>query len=80
VAPDEAHIHVFVADDERESVLLQYPAFIEKRVWGGKVRGLRVSLSKASPALVNRLVHAAWMHKAPKRLVAASKQPRSGRA
>ena len=74
MAPDEAHIHVFVGDDEREQVLLQYPAFIEKLVWGGKVRGLRVSLKEASPAVINRLVRAAWMRKAPKHLVAASEQ------
>jgi hypothetical protein len=72
VPPDEEHIHVFVGDQEREQALIQYPAFVEKLVWGERVRGLRIRLSEAPPALVNRLVRAAWLHKAPKRLVAAS--------
>jgi hypothetical protein len=73
VPPDEEHIHVFVGDDTRELALLQHPGFVEKLIWGKKVRGLRIRLSKASPAVVSKLVHAAWMHKAPKRLVVASK-------
>ena len=72
VPPDEKHIHVFVSDDEREQAVAVHPAFLEKLTWGGKVRGLRVSLPKASPAIVNHLIRAAWARKAPKRLVAAS--------
>jgi hypothetical protein len=72
VPPDEEHIHIFVGDDEREQALALHPAFLEKLAWGGKVRGLRVRLSKASPSVVNQLVRAAWARKAPKRLVAAS--------
>ena len=75
VSPDEKHIHVFVGESDREMALALHPAFLEKLVWGGKVRGLRVLLSKASPAVVNRLVREAWAHKAPKRLVAVLKEP-----
>jgi len=69
VPPDEQHIHVFVSDEERERALAVHSKFLEKLLWGGKVRGLRVSLSKAPPAVVNDLIRAAWSHKAPKRLV-----------
>jgi hypothetical protein len=72
VPPDEEHVHIFVGDDEREHALALHPAFLEKLVWGGKIRGLRVRLSTASPSVVNQLVRAAWVRKAPKRLVAAS--------
>ena len=71
VPPDAQHIHIFVADDERERALTLYPGFVEKLVWGGKVRGVRVRLSEASPSVVNQLVRSAWARKAPKRLVAS---------
>jgi hypothetical protein len=71
VSPDERHIHVFVGEPDREMALALHPAFLEKLIWGGKVRGLRVHLSKATPAVVRHLVRRAWMHKAPKRLAAA---------
>jgi hypothetical protein len=70
VTPDEQHIHVFVGEADREAALALHGAFLEKLVWGGKVRGLRVRVSEASAAVVIRLVRAAWMHKAPKRLAA----------
>jgi hypothetical protein len=72
VPPDAQHINVFVADDERERALTHYPKFVEKLVWGGKIRGVRVRLSEAPPSVVNQLVRAAWARKAPKRLVASS--------
>jgi len=75
VPPDEKHIHVFVGEPDREMALALHPGFLEKLIWGGKVRGLRVLLSKASPAVVSRLVRAAWVHKAPKRLAATLKEP-----
>jgi hypothetical protein len=75
VPPDGKHIHVFVGESDREMALALHPVFLEKLVWGGKVRGLRVLLSKASPEVVSRLVRRAWVHKAPKRLAAALKEP-----
>ena len=72
VPPDEKHIHVFVGDDERERAIARHPEFLEKLIWGGKVRGLRVILPKASPVVVHHLISAAWAHKAPKRLAAAA--------
>jgi len=69
VPPDGQHIHVFVGDEEREQALALHPEFVEKLFWGGKVRGLRVRLADAEPAVVNGLVRKAWERKAPKRLV-----------
>ena len=51
-----------------------HAAFAEKLVWGGKVRGLRIHMSNASPAVVYRLVRLAWLVKAPKRMVTAFKE------
>ena len=75
VSPDERHIHVFLADADREQALALHHAFVEKLVWGGKVRGLRILMSKATPTAVRRLVRLAWLHKAPKRLAAALNEP-----
>ena len=79
VPPDEEHIHVFVDDEERERALAIHSTFLEKLIWGGKVRGLRVSLSKASPVVVNNLIRAAWVRRAPKQLVGASESKRRAR-
>jgi hypothetical protein len=76
VPPDEGHIHVFVGDEDRERALAAHSQFIEKLVWGGKVRGLRVTLSNAMSAVVNDLIRAAWMRRAPKRLVEAREKAR----
>jgi hypothetical protein len=75
VPPDEKHIHVFLPDEDREQALALHQAFAEKLVWGGKTRGLRILMSKASPTAVRRLVRLAWLHKAPKRLTAALNEP-----
>ena len=66
IPPDEAHIHVFVSETDREQALALYPAFVEKLLWGGKVVGLRIALAAAKPAVVKALVTSAWMNKAPK--------------
>ena len=68
VPPDEEHIHIFVPDELREQALATSHDFLEKLRWGGKVVGLRATLARASPAVVNRLVNLAWASKAPKRL------------
>lgn len=70
VPPDEEHVHVFVADRDRDAALERYPGFVEKLSWGSKVVGLRVSLSLALPNVVTELLRQAWLRKAPKRLVA----------
>ena len=68
--PSGEHLHIFVSDDRREPALLMYPEFVEKLLWGGKVRGLRVLLRKAEPQVVTDLLAEAWLRKAPKSLAA----------
>jgi hypothetical protein len=72
----EKHIHVFVAEQQRELVLAMYPEFLEKLTWGAKVVGLRVTLAKATASVVEHLVSQAWENKAPKRLLKASNADR----
>ena len=72
VPPDEEHIHIFVADDDRAEPLALHPEFIEMLLWGGKVCGLRLRLAAASPAVVTSLVRKAWERKAPKSLLGAA--------
>ena len=66
--PDGLHLHVFVDDEERERALELHPEFVEKLWWGKKVVGLRVTLGKASTAVVKNLLANAWKKKAPKAL------------
>ena len=68
VPPDGKHLHVFVAEEQRELALAVHPACVEKLRWGGKVVGLRVDLAKAEGKAVKELIHQAWSRKAPKSL------------
>ncbi len=60
IPPDEAFIHIFVGEQDRETALALYPEFIEKLFWGSKVLGLRVCLATAKPAVVQSLVSKAY--------------------
>jgi hypothetical protein len=71
VPPDATHVHVFVAEEDREQALALHHAFIEKLYWGKRVLGLRVDLSRADPQVVAGLLREAWRNKAPRRLAAA---------
>jgi hypothetical protein len=68
--PGGRYLHIFVADEDRELPLLMQPDVIEKLWWGGKVRGLRVTLHDAKMPIVARLIKKAWSRKAPKALAA----------
>ena len=70
VPPDQEHLHVFVAELDREVALAVEPGFLEKLLWGGKVVGLRVALPRAKPSVVKSLIRKAWASKAPKSLSA----------
>jgi hypothetical protein len=70
--PDGKHLHIFVADDEREIAVALDPEFLENLHWGGKVVGLRVALAKAKPKVVAKLLAQAWSRKAPKNLLAST--------
>lgn len=67
--PGENFLHVFVSDEQRERALALYPTFVEKLLWGGKVVGLKVTLSSASSTVVKQLIRQAWETKAPRALL-----------
>jgi hypothetical protein len=69
--PDDAHLHVFVGEEQRETALALHPESIEKLFWGKKACGLRVALGTAQPAAVEALLRQAWAQRAPKRLLGA---------
>ncbi len=60
VPPAEDVIHVFVAEEDRERALALYPEWAEKLLWGGKVRGLRITLEPAAPVAVKALISKAY--------------------
>ena len=66
VPPEQDHIHIFVAESQREQALAMYPEFVEKLLWGGKVVGVRVALAPAPAEVTKRLISQAWQLKAPK--------------
>ena len=66
VPPGEDVIHVFVDEEARERALALYPQWCEKLLWGGRVRGLRITLAAASAPAVKSLVRQAYDSKATK--------------
>lgn len=77
--PAGEHLHVFVADAERDLALALAPECVAKLYWGEKLVGLRILLAQAKPNLVKRLLAQAWARKAPKALLAAT-QPNQERS
>jgi hypothetical protein len=75
--PSESHIHVFVPEEVREPALAIHPEFVSKLLWGGKVVGVRVELSKADPGVVRDLVSDAWQSRGKKSRSAARTRSRS---
>jgi hypothetical protein len=67
--PDGEFLHVFVADEDRDPAIALHPEFIEKLLWGGKVRGLKIQLARAKPKVVADLLRKVWTRKAPKSLL-----------
>src|ERR1700712_1578006 len=66
VPPKEDAIQVFVEEDDREQALALYPEWAAKLLWGGKVRGLRITLAPAPAAAVKALVGKAYDARARK--------------
>jgi hypothetical protein len=60
VPPEGDVIHVFVGEDDRERTLAAYPEWADKLLWGGKVRGLRITLSLAAAPAVKALALRAY--------------------
>jgi hypothetical protein len=76
--PGGQYLHIFVADEDRELPLLLEPGAIEKLWWGGKVRGLRVTLHTAKKPMVAGLLKKAWLRKAPKTLATTQRAAERG--
>jgi hypothetical protein len=70
VPPNELHLHVFVDEVEIQACVAEDAAAFEPLLWGRKVRGVRVSLSRASLDRVKKLIEDSWRRKAPARLIA----------
>ena len=68
VPPGGECLHIFVGEDDWEPALALHPEFLEKLLWGGKVRGLRVVLGKSKSSVISRLLKLAWARKAPRSL------------
>jgi hypothetical protein len=75
VPPDGLHLHVFVDEEDREHSIALSPSTYQKLFWGDAAVGLRIVLSEAKPAAVQRLLHCAWSRKASRRLAAAHPNP-----
>lgn len=71
VPPEGTHLHVFIDDALREQMVTLYPDAFENLWWGEKIAGIRVVLAKAGAPMIEKLLLAAWMRKAPKSLSAA---------
>ena len=71
VPPGDAHLHVFVGDDERELMAAAQPKAYETLMGGKRAAGLRVTLAAAKTKDVEELLRGAWRRKAPKKLAAA---------
>jgi hypothetical protein len=67
VPPRGDVVHLFVAEADREQALAMHPEWAEKLLWGGKVRGLRITLAPAEAGAVKALVSKACETQAGKR-------------
>ncbi|MDQ2942241.1 MAG: MmcQ/YjbR family DNA-binding protein [Candidatus Dormibacteraeota bacterium] len=67
--PDDEHVNVMIDPFDAEAAVRAEPECCEELWWGKRLSGVRVTLPRASPTLVNALVQAAWRRKAPKRLL-----------
>jgi hypothetical protein len=66
--PDGTHLNVMIEPFDVDAVVRAEPESCAELLWGKEVRGVRVSLPKASPAMVDELLRVAWKLSAPKRL------------
>jgi hypothetical protein len=66
--PDGTHLNVMIDPFDVDAVVSAEPQSCAELLWGKEVKGVRISLPKASPAMVEELLRVAWKRKAPKRL------------
>jgi hypothetical protein len=69
--PEGWRVHVFVADDEVDAFVAEFPAAVEELWWGTRRRGCRVLLPQAAVPLLRELLTEAWRDKAPKKVLEA---------
>lgn len=66
--PEEDFPNILVGESARGPIPDIYSHCVESLYWGKKVSGIRVSLLKATPAIVAELLEVAWSEKAPRAL------------
>ena len=66
--PDDLHLNVMIDPFDVDAAIRAAPESCADLWWGKELRGVRVELAKAAPAMVEDLLRAAWRRKAPKRL------------
>jgi hypothetical protein len=67
---DEAHLNVFVDEATTLACAAGCPEAFEPLLWGGKRRGVRVTLANAPADQVAELLEESWRRKASGRLIA----------
>jgi hypothetical protein len=66
--PDGTHLNVMIDPFDVDAAVRAEPESCAELLWGKELRGVRVSLPNAAPAMVEELLRVAWRRKAPKRL------------
>lgn len=66
--PDAGHVNVMIDPFDVDAAIRAAPESCEELWWGKELRGVRVSLPKANPRMIDRLLREAWKRKAPKGL------------
>lgn len=65
--PNNALLHVFAPEEDREVAVAAHPEICEMLNWGKRVVGVKIDLGKASQSLVKDLLRAAYESKSKKR-------------
>jgi hypothetical protein len=66
--PDDHHVNVMIDPFDVDAAIRAAPESCAELWWGKELRGVRVELANAAPAMVEGLLRAAWRRTAPKRL------------
>jgi len=73
--PGDEYLHLFVGENLRELAIAMHPGWAAPLYWGGRVRGLKVTLAGADRRKVGELLWEAWRDKAPATLAATLPAP-----
>lgn len=66
--PDEDHVRIMVDESEIHAAVAEHPAVCEPFYWGKRLACVVVNVQTAGPELIQELLTAAWLRKAPNRL------------